>query len=186
MIPDFKNEIWLDIKGWEGLYQISNMGRVKAMAKKWGCGHRGEQIRVMEERIRKICYAGDGYGRVMLKGNGKTEGWLLHRLVAIYFISNPEDKPEVNHKYGDKKDNRATELEWHTPEENMQHAHRIGLKQGLTGKENPSSRPVLNLQTGIYYDSAKEAFSSTNYKRYQTLVDKLSGAKFNNTSMVYV
>lgn len=178
-------EIWKDIEGYEGLYLISNMGRLKSIERVVKGGYCNRYICIKKERQRSIIYCGDGYGRVMLFKNGKHKGYLIHRLVGLHFIPNPENKPEVNHKFGFKKDNRASQLEWHTPMENMQHAHRTGLKKGVSGSANGSAKLVLDLQTGIFYETAKEAAVAKNYK-YVGLSAKLCGNKRNNTSLQYV
>ena len=140
-----QEEIWKDIEGHEGLYKISNCGRVKSLertVKKW------DGVRVVRNRVLKHGINLKGYPIVILyKGSGKTK--TVHRLVAIAFIPNPENKPTVNHKKGIKTDNRASQLEWATLSENILHAFRIGLKIGSSptlgkfGKDNHSSKPVL-------------------------------------------
>ena len=70
----------------------------------------------------------DGYSYVVLYKNKKRKHFKVHRLVAMAFLKNPKNKPEVNHKQGIKSDNRVTELEWNTTSENVQHAYDTGLK----------------------------------------------------------
>ncbi len=111
-------EIWKDIAGFEGLYQVSNLGNVKRLISE----------RVFEERL--IGRSIDRYGyikRVLSKG-GKNYYFTEHRLVAIAFIDNPNNKATVNHKNGIKTDNRVENLEWLTNKENHQHAIETGLK----------------------------------------------------------
>lgn len=92
-------EEWKDIEGYEGLYQISNQGRVKSL--KFG-----------REKIRKSIKQKSGYFLVQLHDNGKREHKLVHRLVAQAFIPNPQKLPEVNHKDEDKSNNSVENLEW--------------------------------------------------------------------------
>lgn len=91
----------------------------------------------------------DGYLRVNVACDGKFRLCLVHRLVASAFIQNPDNKAEVNHKNGDKTDNRIKNLEWVTREENIRHAHKVLKKMG--------DRPVLNLDSGDIFASLTEA-----------------------------
>lgn len=83
----------------------------------------------------KHMFNADGYHRVDL--NSKTV--FVHRTVAKYFVHNPDNKPEVNHEFGDKNDNRACVLTWVTKGENQSHAYKIGLRCGK-GTNNPASK----------------------------------------------
>ena len=106
-------EIWKDVEGYEGLYQVSNLGRVKSLSKNW-C-HKKEIILIP----RKI---NSGYVFTTLFKNGKSKNITIHRLVAKAFIPNPLKKEQVNHINGIKTDNRIENLEWCTREENKIHA----------------------------------------------------------------
>ena len=113
------NEIWKDIKGYEGLYQISNYGRVLSLHP-----HKCKRINPI---IKKNEIIKNGYERVELCKNSKKERKLVHVLVASAFISNIENKTEINHIDGDKNNNHVTNLEWVTHSENMKHASDNGL-----------------------------------------------------------
>lgn len=108
-------EIWKDIKGYEGLYEISNLGNVKSS-------------KILKKELCK-----NGYFRIKLFKNGKGKRFLIHRLVAIAFIPNQDDKPQVNHRDGNKQNNNVNNLEWVTSKENNIHAHRAGLNKGSFG-----------------------------------------------------
>ena len=104
-------ETWKDIKGYEGLYQVSNYGRIKS---------------VRNNIIRKTTYAGKGYRRVNLVLNGKAKYYYIHRLVAEAFIPNEESKPLVNHKDLNILNNNVDNLEWCTSKENNNYkAHQL-------------------------------------------------------------
>jgi hypothetical protein len=111
-------EIWKDIAGFEGLYQVSNLGNVKRLISE----------RVFEER--PIGRTKDKYGYIkrVLSKEGKIYFFTEHRLVAMTFIDNPLNKKTVNHKNGIKTDNSVENLEWCTNKENMKHAIETGLK----------------------------------------------------------
>lgn len=117
-------EEWKDIDGYEGLYQVSNFGRIKSF------------VATKKGRIRKGVPA-LGYPQVQLKGNGDGtfESGKIHRLVAIAFILNTQCLPEVNHIKGNRGDCRAWMLEWSTASDNMKHAYQIlGKKSNLDKK----------------------------------------------------
>lgn len=111
-------EIWKDIEGFEGLYQVSNLGRVRSFHN-W----RGTKNRILKQNTDR-----GGYLWVRLSKNKKSYFKLIHRLVANTFIPNPENKKTVNHKNGDKLDNRTKNLEWLTQSENNFHAYENGLQ----------------------------------------------------------
>lgn len=142
-------EIWKDIPEFVGLYQISNYGRVKSLPRSV---KNGQGMRPIKERIKAMHYSKKpGYWIVGLSHEinaDKREKQLwIHRLVAVAFIPNPENKPYVNHKDGDKLNAFVFNLEWTTPTENAKHAYRIGLKTGYwTGKIIHTSKPVIAIQ----------------------------------------
>ena len=105
-------EEWVDINGYEGLYQISNYGRVKSLPKP----------SKPQEVIVKSSLNNNGYLRVNLWKNRKYRTMLIHRLVAIHFVENKKGGNVVNHKDYNIKNNRATNLEWCTQKENCQYS----------------------------------------------------------------
>lgn len=153
-------EQWKDIKGYEGLYKISNHGRVKSLRRIIKGKGNGS---VKNDRIKKANPNKRGYIRVNLCKRNKRLQHSVHRLVALAFIPNPENKPGVNHISGIKTDNRSVNLEWCTPSENLKHAYRIGLvpctkgRPGVFGLKNNLSTHVKCSVSGeimIHRDAA--------------------------------
>lgn len=127
------NEIWKPIKDFEGLYEVSNFGRVKALARKKNCNKGWGWIK---EHIMKPTNYGAEYYRVPLTSKEHIKKYyLVHRLVAQTFIENPNNLPQVNHIDGDKSNNCVKNLEWCTREDNIKHAYKIGL--------NPSRKKII-------------------------------------------
>lgn len=113
------SEQWNDIKGFEGLYRISDMGRIISCARTLKMP-RGMTRDVPEIVMKKFNHI-RGYDIVFLSKDGKKTKHFVHRLVAEAFIPNPDNLPMVNHEHGDKKDNRVSELSWSTYSSNTQH-----------------------------------------------------------------
>ena len=110
-------EVWKDIKGFEGKYQISNLGRVKSLQRN------GRPERILRLNLIK------GYAYTTLSNGSRDKKKLkVHRLVAEAFIPNPHNKPEVNHIDGDKRNCKVENLEWVTHQENCKHAYETGLR----------------------------------------------------------
>ncbi len=127
-------EIWKDIEGYEGIYRISNKGRVFALPK--NRTGRGGSDRPYKGKTLKRSLSQFGYMRVALTRNRELRTFQVHRLVTMGFIHNPENKPEVNHINGIKDDNRVENLEWVTRSENHIHAHKNGLKIPKCGEDH--------------------------------------------------
>lgn len=127
MGQEYENEIWKDISGYEGLYQVSNLGRVKSF--------RLHKISILKNIIQK-----EGYIRVVFTVKSAHKSFFVHRLVAQAFIPNPENKPEVNHIDGDKTNNRVENLEWCTARENQIHSYNIGLQISQKGENHGCSK----------------------------------------------
>lgn len=121
-------EIWQSILGYEGFYEVSNMGRFKSLARS-GVRMVGGKMRpyTQLEFIRKPTYTRQGYERVTLSIDDKPKTFFAHVIVAKTFIPNPENKPEVNHIDGNKINNHVSNLEWCTRLENVRHAIETGL-----------------------------------------------------------
>ena len=142
-----------DIVGYEGIYKISSCGTIMSYDKEVK-GRRG----VIKSRELKTSDNGKGYRNVMLFNNGRKMLY-VHRLVAEAFIEKVEGKDFVNHKDGNKSNNNVDNLEWCNRSENMLHANSIGLcnQYDRNGNKNPATKIVLDISTGVFYETMKEA-----------------------------
>lgn len=132
-------EIWKDIEGYEGLYQVSNLGNIKSLKRKTWNGYIFVQ---KEDLILKPGLNAKKYLYVSLSKDNKTHTYRVHRLVAQTFIPNPENKPQVNHIDGNKSNNNVDNLEWCTNSENQIHAFKLGLKPSFIGSKNPNCKKI--------------------------------------------
>lgn len=127
------NEIWKDVEGFEGIYQVSNCGNVKRLPGQCGTAYR-------KERILSKSLTHDGYEKVRLIHNEKDATKRVHRIVAEAFVPNPDGKETVNHIDGNKRNNFATNLEWMDRHEQLDHAYRLNLKTSITGEDNANAK----------------------------------------------
>lgn len=134
-------EIWKPVKGYEGIYEISNLGNVRNLTT--------DTFKKSSKRI-------DGYYVVTLYKEGKQNTFLLHRLVGIAFIANKENKPQINHIDNNKANNNVSNLEWVTNSENQKHSYKNGKKPTINNKLN--EQQVIN----IFQEYKK---GKTSYKR---------------------
>lgn len=137
-------EIWKDIIGFEGLYKISNLGRVKNY----------------KEKLLKYCIDTRGYYKLTLCKDKKRYDKTVHRLIAENFIDNPENKPCVNHINSNRLDNRIHNLEWVTYSENNKHAHKFGNAKAVNKKK-------IQCSNGQIFESSYEASEWLNKHIYK-------------------
>lgn len=159
-------EIWKDIPGYDQYYQISNLGRLRSK-ERIVRNNKGKMLR--PSKLLKPQENSRGYLRFEFKVDGKIEKFFIHRLVAMVFVLNPENKPHVNHIDSNPKNNRADNLEWVTHYENMHHAIGKGRfdahfkKTGdiLSNYNKDKQIPVIgkNVKTGslVFFNSIQEA-----------------------------
>lgn len=171
-----RTERWRDVKGYEGLYQVSNKGRVKSLERV--VVDKNNKPRLRKSLILAISKNDRGYCQTNLYKNGVLKTFRINRLVAQAFIPNPDNKPYVDHINTIRDDNQVENLRWVTPEENnlnditRQHLSEMqtGKKNhqyGKTGKYNARSIPVLQFDLdGNFikeWESANEVSKSFNH-----------------------
>lgn len=149
-----KLEEWKTIDGFEN-YMISDEGRIKSLY---------YNKNKNKEKILLLRYNNCGYLRTTLCNNGLIKQLFIHHLVAKYFIPNPLNKQQINHKNGIKTDNRAINLEWCTPSENRLHAFKIGIQKTRYGED--ASHHKLTSSDVIYI---RKTYSNNRTKTYDEI-----------------
>jgi len=142
-------EIWKDIKGYEGYYQVSNFGIVKSLDRYVKNVIHGEILlkgRIMPKKI-----SSKGYLQGRLSKDGKRTNIPIHRLIAMHFIPNPENKPHVNHIDGDKTNNNISNLEWVTQRENVTHYFKSIGKRVYTGVSRIELSNSIKWEANFYF-----------------------------------
>lgn len=151
-------EIWKDIKGYEGLYMVSNFGNVKSLPR--NRVDKNGIIYPVQGKILSNSCQNKGYLRVFLCKNNTPKTTSVHRIVASAFIPNPENKPHVNHIDGNRSNNHYSNLEWCTSAENNWHMLNV-LKRKIGkarfGKDNPAAKAVICIETNERFNTAVEA-----------------------------
>lgn len=127
---NLKGEIWKDVVGWEGVYMVSNLGRIKSVQRV--VYRRGSNKVLYTQKELIVVQHGKKYRQVNLYKGSKLYHYYVHILMAKAFIGNPLNKAEVNHKNGIHADNRIKNLEWVTRSENIQHSYDIGIRKHHT------------------------------------------------------
>ena len=146
-------EEWRPVKGYEGLYEVSNLGRVKSLVVcRWGKYTERDLILKAQKNPRTGRYA------VGLHMGGKTKLATVYRLVATAFVNGSDGKSEVNHIDGDKTNDVASNLEWVTGQENKAHARLTGLCKNAQVANVERRKPVRR-SDGAVYESAYSAAS---------------------------
>lgn len=164
-MENLENEEWRPVVGYEGIYEVSNKGRVKAMSRDI---QRVHCVMKKKERILNQSLNNYGYWTVGLSSSLKRQRpYLTHRLICLAFIPNPKEKRTVNHKNGTRHDNTLSNLEWNTYSENHLHAfrelNRVANKPflGMFGADHHSSIPIVRMSLDekeiMFYDSMADA-----------------------------
>ena len=158
-LEDLPSERWVDIKEYEGLYKISDYGRVKSLKRPW----------VVKDIIIKVSYDKDGYVQVHLSKYNTQVTQKVHRLVAQTFIPNPDNLPQVNHKNEFEKDNNhISNLEWCTNEYNQKYGTHFIRSQ------NAHCKPIFQ------YDDFGNLI-----KKHRSMSDIHKELGYSKTSLIY-
>lgn len=175
-LKDLPDEEWRDITNFEGLYQISNYGRIKSLSR---IIHASDRDMYYKDMIMKISKNNRGYYLISLFNTNTFKRYLVHRLVAQAFIPNPDNKPEVNHinpVTKDLCDNRVCNLEWCTSKENSQHSIELGRASKPPthfGKNHPKHKSIYQInKNGIienYWDCIADACRTGEYERHSII-----------------
>jgi len=150
-------EKWMPVNNYLGMYEVSDLGRVRGVLRK------ANNNKIIQPKILKQRVNNRGYLVVTLRNNGHIFIPFVHKLVICAFLPNPQNKPEGNHRFGIKTDNRLSQLEWVTKSENIKHSFDVlGKKsinywEGRFGKNHPNSKEVICLNTGEIYESLRMA-----------------------------
>ena len=152
MKKEYLNEIWKPIKGYEGLYEVSNFGRIKS-------------IRFGKEKIMKLQLKKNNYLDISLTKDGKTKRFLIHRLVAEAFIPNPDNLPEVNHKDECKTNNNVNNLEW------CDRVYNINYGTCIERRSKKRGRSVDVFKNDIFIETITSAnLCAKKYKTTQSII----------------
>lgn len=131
-------EVWKNIPDWPN-YMASSFGRIKSIIKNTGHQHFKQREYILKQHLPKR-----GYYQVVLHNNTQKRTFEVHRLIALSHILNIENKPMVNHKDGNKKNNNILNLEWVTASENSKHAWETGLQKITPKKLNAIKQQGIN------------------------------------------
>lgn len=155
--------IMKSIEGYEGLYSVTPDGRVWSHTKRYGNGNP-----MIKGRWLKPSLTMKGYPFVNLSKNNKSISRAIHRLVGETFISNPENKPQINHKNSIKTDNRIENLEWATNRENWDHGLKNGMfdKRNLRGENSGKAKLTWEQVNEIRENHHKMKYGDKPHKKY--------------------
>lgn len=149
-------EIWRDIPDYEGYYEVSNLGHIRSIEREVEARNgKTAYKKIFKSRLLRPHYS-RGYLIVSLCRNGIAHTVPIHKCVCKAFIPNPEGFTDINHKNGDREDNRVENLEWCTRQYNIWHSYYVNMR------EPSGSKPVLCLETGITYPSCMAAGRALN------------------------
>jgi hypothetical protein len=174
-----QTEIWKDVKGYESLYKVSNLGKVYSIRR------RGTVGGILAPSPNE-----DGYLKIKLCQGGMQKPMLVHRIAAIAFLENPLNLPFINHIDTDKTNNNIKNLEWCTPLHNVTHAKNNGLLAPLTGTDHPRTVFKKEEVMSIYKSTKTNAILAIEHNTSVTCIAKiktgrtwghLTGKRFNKS-----
>jgi len=168
-------EIWKPIKGYEKYYEVSTLGRVRSLDRICRNGVR-KSGKILKPNVLK-----DGYSQIALIVDCEKKYEKVHRLVALAFIDNPQNKPQVNHKNGIRHDNRMENLEWVTISENHRHAFDVLGKKPTkywTGKKSVNRKLTKEQIADIILDNRSQSVIAEEYGVVQQTISNIKTGKY--------
>lgn len=186
-----QQEIWKDIEGYEGLYQVSNLGRVRSLDRLVEYEQRSKLVkRLFKGRIMQLSYTSDGYLMIYLRKDRQDTYHAVHRLVAQAFVPNPDNLPVVNHKDEVKNNNYAENLEWCTHVYNCNYGTAIQrMREKVTGrpknwteegmKRLKESHTRANLSEITLNKMSKSQSGKTRPEWYKQYMHEINSGEFN-------
>lgn len=177
-------EIWKDIKGYEGLYQVSNLGNVKSMDRFVAQNNNGKMVNTLYKGKQLKKHKNNKYLNVHLSKNGIGEWKLIHRLVAEAFLEKENDKNIINHIDNNTTNNNIDNLEWTTYKGNMQHASKQGRMhcniKNLKKAQESRKKAIIAIKGNevLRFESATEAEKAGfNHRHISSCCNKKYGCK---------
>ena len=176
-------EVWKDVVGYEGHYQVSNLGRCRSLDRCINHPISKNGKKMLNGRILSLYKCGSGYLMASFSLDGKRKFEMVHRVVAKAFLPNPDNLPEINHIDEDKTNNCVDNLEWCTCSMNIKHAYDTGLRGPI---DHPLKKAVLQIYKG---NNVLNKFPSINDAERKTGIrhihEVISGAKYRKTAGGY-
>ena len=167
-------EEWKDIKDYEGYYQVSDLGKIRSVDRFVVHSKNGNKA-FKKGKVFAVGFTNKAL-IVALSKNGIKKSFLIYRIVAQQFIPNPENKPEVNHKDGNRLNNKVSNLEWMTRSENEKHAYDTGLYTSRKGIDHPMSitneSDVIEMRK-LYNEGVSKKQLATDFKMEYSNVCKI-------------
>lgn len=176
-------EVFMPIEGYEGLYEVSNFGRIKSLERLKKLPGKNQGFKIKEEQILKNRVNKSGYVVASLCKNGKVKVHLVHRLVLIAFVPNPLKKKCVNHIDSNRSNNMISNLEWVTHSENSKHAYEYGFKEPIAIKGVRHYRSTFSIEDIHAIRSMIRSKKSVVYiaSVFNVTESAISGVKFGRT-----
>ena len=173
-------EIWKDVVGFEGFYQVSNKGKVRSVDRKVQCSN---SVRFYKGKELSVCTDDKGYSRVLLAVAGKHKSCQVHRLVAMAFVENPDNLPEINHKDENPSNNCADNLEWCSKIYNLEYG--TGRERSIQSHRKAVRQYSLNGEMIAEYDGVNSAARAIGKPNDAAAITKCCSGK-NRTAHGYI